>query len=323
MEDLSTIKLEDLDLIDHKRMLVNARDKTINDKDWCRSNAEYLDNLLNHNGALLIRGLKFPGSKKLDVTLSELFKSETLEYNYRSTPRTRMRGNVYTSSEYPSQETIVQHNEASYSNTWPMRIGFCCVKAPLTGGQTPIADSHNVYNRVPDSIKELFEQKKLKYVRNYSEIDLPWTEVFQTTKKGDVEEYCLKNNIEFQWMQDGSLRTQQINEATIRHPVNGKKVWFNQAHLFHISSLPKSNQEDLLAMYGEEKLPRNVYFGDGTPISSDILDQIRSIYQEEIITFDWLENDLLLLDNILFSHGRNPFSGDRKILVGMARPCCA
>jgi len=319
MQNISGISVEDLGLIDGKKMLIEVELEGATGKDWAKENAAKIDSLLNENGALLIRGLKLQSSKKLGMILAQLFGSALLEYNYRSTPRTKMRGNVYTSSEYHSQQTIVQHNEAAYSNVWPMRIGFSCIQAPASGGQTPITDSHEIYKNLPTDIVKEFEQKGLMYVRNYSEVDLPWTEVFQTNKREEVEAYCDKNRIEYEWIGDENFRTKQRTHTTLEHPVKGKKVWFNQAHLFHISSLAKENQDDLLNMYGEENLPRNVYFGDGSVIDGEVLNLVRSLYVEQQIAFDWVENDLMLLDNMLFTHGRNPFSGDRKILVGMAR----
>jgi alpha-ketoglutarate-dependent taurine dioxygenase len=74
----------------------------------------------------------------------------------------------------------------------------------------------------------------------------------------------------------------------------------------------------MLSLYREEELPRNVYFGDGSPIDVDDLDQIRAAYDALKFHFDWQKDDILLLDNMLYTHGRQPFAGERKILVGMA-----
>src|SRR6266508_3910237 len=116
----------------------------------------------------LIRGLKVPGSTQFGKILSTLFGSELLEYTYRSTPRTRLRGNVYTATEYPAGEVIPQHNENSYSRNWPNRIGFMCILPAETGGETPIGDCRVVYNMLPKSVRDKFEQKGVMYVRNYS-----------------------------------------------------------------------------------------------------------------------------------------------------------
>jgi hypothetical protein len=35
------------------------------------------------------------------------------------------------------------------------------------------------------------------------------------------------------------------------------------------------------------------------------------------VSFPWQRGDILMLDNILAAHGRAPYEGPRKILVGM------
>ncbi len=107
-------------------------------------------------------------------------------------------------------------------------------------------------------------------------------------------------------------------QAVATHPKTNAEVWFNQAHLFHISSLEPDVRQSLLSAFREEDLPRNVYYGDGSPIEDSVLDEIREAYRQETVIFPWQEGDTLLLDNMLFTHGRTPFVGSRKVLVGMA-----
>ncbi|TQV77593.1 TauD/TfdA family dioxygenase [Aliikangiella marina] len=285
---------------------------------WLQSNTESIKTLLNSYGAVVIRKLPIQGSKKLERVLTTLFDDKLLEYNYRSTPRTKMRGRIYTSSEYHPEETIGLHNENAYSNEWAMQIAFYCVKPAEVGGATPIADSRKVYQAIPAEIREEFERKKLLYVRNYGDIDLPWQEVFQTNDRKEVEEFCSNNAINFEWRGDNDLRTSQLAGAAYNHPKTMEKVWFNQAHLFHVSSLGEDNEKSLLDTFEKDNLPRNVYFGNGDEIDADMLNIIRKAYEQNMITFDWHEGDLMLLDNMLFSHGRQPYSGSRRVLVGMA-----
>lgn len=316
---MSTINKQDLLPIANKKMLLNVDLNGQSAIDWSVEHQQAIDELLNEQGALLIRGLNVHGSKKLANVLTHIFGSELLQYNYRSTPRTAFRGNVYTSTEYHCSETIFQHNENAYAGQWPLRIGFYCMLAPETGGETPIADSTKVLEQLPKEIVETFAAKGLKYVRNYSDVDLPWTEVFQTQDKAQVEAFCQQNDISYQWHSDNRLSTAQTNQAIHVHPRTGQSIWFNQAHLFHLSSQPKTIQQDMLNVFGEQWLPRNVYFGDGSAIPTDMLDTIRGVYQSNQIMFTWQQGDLLLLDNMLYSHGRQPFEGNRKILVAMAR----
>jgi hypothetical protein len=157
------------------------------------------------------------------------------------------------------------------------------------------------------------------YVRTYGGgLDLPWQEVFQTTDKHTVEDYCRTAGIDFTWVGDHGLRTSQVCQAVATHPETGEAVWFNQAHLFHVSSLPPTVRDSLLSSYGEENLPRNVYYGDGTRIELSVLDSIREAYRQETTAFPWQEGDVLMLDNMLAAHGRTPFVGARKVVVGMA-----
>ncbi|RNF83320.1 TauD/TfdA family dioxygenase [Montanilutibacter psychrotolerans] len=288
---------------------------------WASQNRESVKTILHEHGALLIRGLRFHGTKQFGQFLQELFGEDLAEYTYRSTPRTKLGGNVYTATEYHPSETIPQHNESSYANVWAMHIGFFCMIPPAAGmgGATPLADSRAVLARIPPEIVEKFETKQLQYVRNYGNVDLPWSEVFQTDDKQQVEAFCESNNISFEWTENNGLRTKQITPATAVHPVTGEKIWFNQAHLFHVSGLAEQVARDMLSVYRVEDLPRNVYFGDGTPIDVEDLDRIRAAYDEVKFHFDWQKDDIVLLDNMLYTHGRQPYSGARKILVGMAK----
>ena len=157
------------------------------------------------------------------------------------------------------------------------------------------------------------------YVRNYGTgLDLTWQEVFQTSSKAMVEDYCRKARMEFEWIGDDQFRTRQKARVVETHPRTGELVWFNQAHLFHVSRLSHEVREWLLAAYGEQNLPRNVYFADGSPIDVAMLDEITQVYNDHSIVFPWCEGDVLMLDNMLTAHGRKPFEGKRKVVVGIA-----
>ncbi|NUK07176.1 TauD/TfdA family dioxygenase [Streptomyces lunaelactis] len=287
-------------------------------REWLSSSGNTLARLRDEHGAVLLRGftpLDADGLGELATGLA----GELRDYNNRSTPRQRVNGRVFTSTEYPPDQTIPQHNEMSYTDSWPGTLFLACMVPAPVGGETPLADSARVYARVPASTRERFERHGVMYVRNFGHgMDLSWQEVFQTQDRDEVAAYCEKHGIQAQWLGGERLRTRHVVQAALESRATGEKVWFNQAHLFHVSSLPESVERELRESFSEDELPRNAMYGDGSPLDPDDLAQIRAAYAAEEISLPWQEGDVVIVDNEQFAHGRKPYSGARSVLVAMA-----
>ena len=293
----------------------------VNLTEWAGTHREAVRQKLLSHGAILFRGFEVGTVAEFQGFMQAL-AGELLDYSYRSTPRSQVSGKVYSSTEYPAHQTIPQHNEMSYTRRWPMLLGFFCVEPSPEGGETPIADSHAVFERIDPAVRERFANKSVMYVRNYGDaLDLPWQDVFQSDDRAAAEAFCREAGIDFEWKGEDRLRTSQVCQAVAAHPITGQMVWFNQAHLFHVSSLGAEMRDALLHSAGDEEPPRNAYYGDGSPIAEPDLDVIRASYDQETIVFAWQKGDILLLDNMLVSHGRRPYRGSRKIVVAMAEAC--
>jgi hypothetical protein len=211
------------------------------------------------------------------------------------------------------------HHEMSYSHNWPSRLYFYCDVPPVQGGATPVASERAVYPRIPAEVRDRFIRHGVRYVRNYGpDLDLPWQEVFQTTNRAEVADYCRASEMECEWVGKDGLRTTSLRQAVSRHLVTGETVWFNHAHIFHVSNLPAEVSAMLVEEFGFDGLPRNAYYGDGTPIEDQVAGLVRRLYQDAAVSFRWQRGDMLLVDNWLASHAREPFGGDRRILVAMS-----
>jgi len=288
--------------------------------EWIARSGNEVDDALAANGAILFRGFGVTSEQTFQEAV-EIFSKERLKYIYRSTPRREVADRIYTATEYPRAFSIPLHNENSFQRDWPMRLMFCCIQPPTRGGNTPLACTEKVTRRIAPAVRDLFKKKHVMYVRNYGMgIDLPWETVFQTTQRQEVEEFCRSYDIEFEWRPRNCLRTRQVCQAMAIHPQSGLELWFNQAHLFHASSLDSETQAALRRLLKEEDLPRNAFYGDGTEIEPEVLNQIRAAFEVEKTVFRWELGDVLLLDNMLVCHGREPYEGDRKILAAMALP---
>ncbi len=65
-------------------------------------------------------------------------------------------------------------------------------------------------------------------------------------------------------------------------------------------------------------MPRNVYYGDGSVIADADMAAIGEAYEACAVRFRWQKGDVVMLDNMLTAHARDPFDGPRKIVVAMA-----
>jgi hypothetical protein len=289
--------------------------------EWLRTHRDDVARALDRVGAILFRGFAVAGAEGLEAATAALSPELLEDYVYASTPRSREAGRVFTSTEYPAQETIPQHNELSYARSWPLKLWFHCVRPAAEGGETPLSDSRRVLDRIDPAVREEFAARGVRYVRNYGHgVDLPWSQVFGTADRAGVERFCVENGIEWEWGTGDRLRTWQTCQGVGSHPRTREEVWFNQATLFHPSSLPPAVREALVAAVGEGHLPRTAQYGDGAPIGEAELAHVRAAYDAETLAFTWQAGDLLLVDNMLVAHGRRPFTGERKVLVTMAEP---
>ena len=284
---------------------------------WARSQREELEAELLRHGALLFRNFGVRTAAEFEQ-VARAVSADLLDYTERSSPRSEIQRGIYTSTDYPADQSIHFHNEQSYTRSWPMKLCFFCLKAADKGGATPLADSRKVLKFLDPQLRERFMRRKVMYVRNYIDhLGLSWQDAFQTTDRSEVEAHCRKAAIDFEWRGGNLLRTRQVFEAIVAHPKTGELLWFEHVAFFHISSLEPAVRDAFLAEYKAEDLPFNTYYGDGSPIEDSVLDEIREAYRQVAVRFPWQEGDVLLIDNMLTSHGREPYEGPRKILVAM------
>jgi alpha-ketoglutarate-dependent taurine dioxygenase len=318
MADL--VKIEPLDAGKPLPSLITPQVENVSLAQWTGESCEIIAANMAESGGILFRGFDVKSAADFEQVIKSV-GGKLLEYSERSSPRSQISGNIYTSTDYPADQSIFVHNENSYQQSWPLMIFFFCERAASAGGATPIADCRNVFRRIPTSVKERFRHKKWMYVRNFGGgFGLDWQTVFQTADRAVVEQYCRKNGIETEWKAGDRLRTRAVRPAIVRHPRTGEEVWFNHATFFHVTTLEPAVRAALLSEFEEGEFPTNSFYGDGSPIEVSVLDELREIYREETVTFQWNRGDVLLLDNMLVAHGRAPYVGPRSVLVGMAEP---
>ncbi|HEX8089497.1 MAG TPA: condensation domain-containing protein, partial [Blastocatellia bacterium] len=284
--------------------------------DWAKNNREFIKSNLLKAGAVLFRGCGVNSAAEFEelaqVICPDLFGE------YGDLPRESMGSKIYGSTPYPSDQIILFHNESSHLHRWPLNIFFYCVEAAQEGGETPLLDCRKTYAALDPKIRDRFAAKGLMYVRNFTDgLDVSWQDFFRTGDKSAVEKRCGEASIEIEWKGDGGLRTRHVSQAVTQHPKTFESVFFNQILLHHVSCLDPSARETMLSLFKEIDLPRNVYYGDGTPIETSIIEEIQEMYWRTAVKFPWHAGDVLAVDNMLTAHARMSYVGPRKILVAM------
>lgn len=297
-------------------LLARPSEENVSLADWAAENREQLRSRVHSAGGVLFRGFRLHGPEDFHRVISAI-GGEELDYTERSSPRSRVQGNVFTSTDHPADQAINFHNELAYSGRWPMEIFFFCHTPAAEGGETPIADSRQVLANLSEETRGRFRSDGVMYTRYLgSGLGLHWHEVFQTENRSEVESFCREQGIDFEW-EGECLRTRVVRPAIRTHPTTGEEVWFNHGHFFNIHSMAPDLRQQMLSTVERQNLPFNTCFGDGSEILPEVVREIDDAFAAARVEFEWEQGDLLYLDNMLTAHARNPYSGERRILVGM------
>ncbi|MFN8295967.1 MAG: TauD/TfdA family dioxygenase [Chitinophagales bacterium] len=312
---------------------------------WIIENKPTVEEKLTESGAVLFSGF--------DIKTPEDFESiakavdNDLKDDYMGTsPRDKKSGFVFSASELPGHYPIMQHCEMSFLPSAPRRLFFYCHIEPEYGGETPVCDFRKVYQDLDPKIREEFERKGVKHIRNYSSPEdksrsgfqlKSWLDMFHTTDKAIIEKKCAENDIICEWKENDGLRLTNKSDAVKVHPKTGEKVWFNHTQVFHVSAAAAEYHKihkrqkrwetfkysmllELMTWY--KKLTKNpndqsmhVTFGDDSPIPDDYVEHIEDVIWKNMVIQPWKKGDIICIDNFSTSHGRLPYYGPREIMV--------
>lgn len=283
---------------------------------WAAGHRDSVDAMLARHAAVLFRGFDLRSPQDFERFAASI--QGELFGQYGDLPKNPGAGRTYQSTPYPPDKMILFHNESSHLERWPRKQFFFCETPSPGGGATPVADCREVLTRLPGSLVRRLESCGLLYVRTFiNRLDVGWREFYRTGDRNEVESRLRRAGSEWRWLENDGLQTRTRAPAIIRHPITGERVFFNQVQLHHPGSLDPGLREDLLMLVGESHLPRNVYYGDGSAISDADMAVIGGAYEECAVRFRWRQGDVLMLDNMLAAHARDPYEGPRKIVVAM------
>ena len=285
---------------------------------WNLEHREWVEQMLLVHGAILFRGFHMPSPADFERAAKSIYGE--LFGDYGDLPRNAAGEKIYESTPYPPDQMILYHNESSHLPVFNKKISFFCVTPAKAGGCSPIFDTREAMHEVPAEIVEKFRTKGLMYVRNFSKgVDPTWEEFFHTTDKAKVEQQLREAGSDFEWKADGGLRVINRTKGVAKHPDTKEECFFNQVQIHHIYCVDEDTRDGLRALFDEQDLPRNVYYGDGSEIPDETMQHLGEVFEQVCVRFKWQKGDMIMCDNMLVTHARDTFEGPRQIVVAMGQ----
>lgn len=303
--------------------------------DWIGEHREEIAQKVLDHGGVLFRGFPIEGPEGFARAIETLDYGKPLNYIGGDSPRDKVKGQVYTSTEAPRKMTLPLHNEMSFIRDYPKHIYFYCQIPAQVGGATILGDARAILKEVDPDVLARFQENGLRYVSNYYARSMihelinkiqrghkSWHQVFETSSKQEVEQLCNASGFEYTWNSGDWLQIAQHAPATMTHPTTGEDVWFNQAHLYQFNPrlIGFWNWIGTKCVYvKKDTLMHEIYYGNKKPIPKKDLYHVMDVLDKKTISYPWQKRDFIVLDNVLTMHGRAPFEGPRRILTALTR----
>lgn len=287
---------------------------------WVTGNRGRLRATVALHGALLVRGLGLRDAETVG-RVGRALLDEVMTEREGFAARQTIADGVYSSSEWPADQPMCMHHELSYAREVPGTLLFACLTAPSSGGTTAVADSQEVLEALPAGLVARFEAEGWLLERAYTDLTgIGLAAAFGSRDRSDVEAYCAARGIATTWSRDGGLRTRQRAAAVLRHPVSGRRGWFNQVAFLSEWTLDPVVREYLKFEFGEDGLPFNTRYGSGAPIGEDTVRTMNEVYEKHTLRESWQAGDLMIVDNLRMAHSREAYTGAREVAVVLGDP---
>ncbi|AZQ32231.1 TauD/TfdA family dioxygenase [Streptomyces cyaneochromogenes] len=289
---------------------------------WLDGHLDEIRESVARHGAVLVRGLPLDDRARAVAAVRRVIGTGMVEREGFAprAPYGRAAG-VYSSSHWPADQPMCMHHELSYAAETPSLLAFACVTPPSSGGVTALADSRAVLRDLPAELVDRFERHGWLLTRHYNPfLGIGWQDAFDAKDRTEVERYCADHGITAHWDEEGGLRTRQIRSAVVPHPVSGERCWFNQIAFLNEWTMAPDVREFLTSEFGPEGLPFNTFYGDGSPLDRATVDLINEVYERHTVREPWQHGDVMVVDNFRTAHSREPYQGEREIVVGLGEP---
>lgn len=285
---------------------------------WMLGHREEQSELLLARGSVLVSGLGLRSAEELAGVRDALGLSSAAMHE-QFAERRHLADGVYSAPFWSADREQCLHHEQGYGIDFPRVLLIACLTPAQTGGEMLIGDTREALERLPPDLVARFRATGWMLERNFRpHFGVSWSTAFGASDPDEVEKICAERVIGRTWESDGALHVTQRRSAIISHPITGQECWFNDVGFFSQWSVNAEERQVLLKAFGERGIPFNTRYGDGEAISEESWQNILDGYDAVMRRVTWQPGDLLLVDNVLCAHGREPYTGDLELAIAPA-----
>jgi alpha-ketoglutarate-dependent taurine dioxygenase len=295
---------------------------------WTAANRDRLDALIIEFGAIVLRDFPIVSAEHFNAVIS-VFPIYQRGYIGGGGPREKITGNVMEATQLDETMRLSLHSEMGYTQTFPPRLAFFSRKPAEVGGETTIGNMRRFMAMFPEDLREKLDRLGGRTVRNFAPrgaskgkrvTDHPdkrgWDDAFSTEDEAEVEQHCAAMGMRPIWNQDGTLTLITDLEPFATHPVTGERFYRLQIHTNKAFETPERIAVTR-ALRASQKIPSGHSMGNGEPLPDEDCETIRQLYCDVTVEWPWQAGDVMILDNLIVNHGRNPYEGTRDTQVAL------
>ena len=294
-----------------------SRDDLRSVADWLAGVRPRLAAELRTAGRVLIRDLPLRTGADL-ARVRELLGVRVARTTEAFGHRRVLGPDVLSDLRWPADRDRCPFPEQCFSTHFPDLVILACLAAPRSGGQLLVADNREVPRHLPADLVDRFRAVGWRLSRTFHpSFGISWQEGFDVADAAELEVALDDQQIDWEWLPDGVLRTRRRRAAIVRHPATGDDCWFNAAGFLNEWSLVPAERQLMIAAFGAGQLPVNTAFGDGAALSEQDTATIQDAYDLAAERVALAPGDVMLVDNVLTSCGRCAYQGDLALAVAL------
>lgn len=285
---------------------------------------------LAQHGTLLFRGLPIHSASDFS-RFAHAFGYRPHEIIGIVVNRPELAPNVAPANEAPKEVLIYSHNESPQVPHAPEYIFFYGHRVPSAGGESPISSSLELFRLVQEALPEFVDALADKGVRSQV-VYKPERQyaggstILQAFGKDVVEgiddeatrrrkmeaqiaRYGRGRHTSWEWTDDGGLVVTHLLPAIRTQVGSGLPTLFTGLAAYYRNA--KVNG-------GARAGVTRILYGDGTPIPEEYLERLAEITDGIRVLHKWERGDVLVYDNVIAQHGRQPWEGEQEDRVILA-----